>query len=88
VLDGEALAEYLGLEPCSDRAEWTAHVLFLHELALCLSGSYNDEGVKRWFLRKRAALQGCTAADFLRGDWQVNAAAVQIVRDLAVSLRS
>jgi hypothetical protein len=61
----------------------------LHHVALIvgdLSGAYNDVGIRRWFTRARAALDGRTPAALLAGDWNPEDPAPQKVRDLARSL--
>ena len=61
----------------------------LHHLALIvgdLAGAYNDVGVRRWFERRRSALNGRAPAALLSGDWNPDDAAPQKVRELARSL--
>jgi uncharacterized protein (DUF2384 family) len=61
----------------------------LHFLALLtgdLAGAYNDAGVRNWFLRKRALLDGKAPKDLLRGNWRPGDPAPERVRDLARSL--
>ncbi len=61
----------------------------LHHVALIvgdLSGAYNDVGVRRWFHRKRTALDGRAPAALLSGDWNPDDRAPQQVRVLARSL--
>lgn len=61
----------------------------LHFLALVtgdLVGAYNDMGVRNWFRRKRALLEGRAPKDLLRGDWQPGDPGPERVRALARSL--
>lgn len=61
----------------------------VHHLAMIcgdLSGAYNDAGVRQWFHRKRAQLNGRAPAELLRGDWDPKAAGPSQVRDLARAL--
>jgi uncharacterized protein (DUF2384 family) len=61
----------------------------LHFLALLtgdLAGAYNDVGVRNWFLRKRALLDGKAPKDLLYGSWRPGDPAPERVRDLARSL--
>jgi hypothetical protein len=61
----------------------------LHHVALIvgdLAGAYNDVGVRRWFERKRTALNGRAPAALLAGDWNPDDSAPQKVRELARSL--
>lgn len=61
----------------------------LHFLALVvgdLAGSYNDIGIRRWFHRKRSALDNRTPASILSGEWDPDADGPLKVRALARSL--
>lgn len=61
----------------------------LHHLALIvgdLAGAYNDVGVRRWFGRSRAALDGRSPADILSGEWNPDDPGPQKVRELARAL--
>lgn len=61
----------------------------LHHVALIvgdLAGAYNEVGVRRWFERKRTALDGRAPAALLSGDWNPDDPAPQKVRDLARTL--
>jgi hypothetical protein len=61
----------------------------LHLLALIvgdLAGAYNDIGIRRWFERKRTALDGRSPAQILGGNWDPDADGPRRVRELARSL--
>lgn len=61
----------------------------LHLLALItadLAGSYNDFGIRRWFLRRRSTLGGLSPAEVLSADWSPEDDRVHEVRALAASL--
>lgn len=51
-----------------------------------LTGSLNDFGVRRWFMRPRVALDGKSPAQLLRGKWTPDGAGPARVRELARSL--
>ena len=60
----------------------------LHWLALLidqLEGTYNAYGIRRWFQRPRAALDGQAPQDRLKGDWDPVDAAIQPLVALAQS---
>jgi hypothetical protein len=59
---------------------------FLATLVGDLSGAYNEIGVRRWFERPRALLDGKAPADFLRGEWDPEAPGPRRLRKLAKSL--
>jgi hypothetical protein len=61
----------------------------LHFLALVtgdLAGAYNDIGIRRWFDRKRTALDGKSPAQLLAREWQPEDAGPRRVRALARAL--
>ena len=51
-----------------------------------LSGAYNEIGLRQWFDRKRAQLDGRAPADLLKGRWKPAQPGPGKVRDLARSL--
>lgn len=59
---------------------------FLATLVGDLSGAYNEIGVRRWFERPRALLDGKAPADFLRGEWDPETAGPKRLKTLAKSL--
>jgi hypothetical protein len=61
----------------------------LHYLAMVvaeLSGSYNDLGIRRWFERSRAQLDGRSPREALGPDWEPGQTGPRSVRGLAQSL--
>ncbi|CAN5825959.1 hypothetical protein BH23PLA1_BH23PLA1_44140 [soil metagenome] len=61
----------------------------LHTLALIvgdLTGAYNDIGIRRWFERRRTALDGRSPAQVLAGAWDPDADRPRRVRELARAL--
>jgi hypothetical protein len=61
----------------------------LHALALIigdLAGSYNDYGIRRWFLRKRQALGGHSPMEVLEGSWSPDETGPAAVRSLSSAL--
>jgi hypothetical protein len=51
-----------------------------------LSGAYNEIGIRQWFGRKRAQLDGSTPLDVLKGRWKPTQAGPRRVQDLARAL--
>ena len=98
VLDDELLATLLDVSVSSlnryrsgERATPDPIAARLHLLALVigdLAGSYNDIGIRRWFLRKRALLDGRTPAQILGGEWDPDDVGPARVRQLARELVS
>jgi len=61
----------------------------LHFLSLIvgdLSGAYNEIGIRQWFERKRAQLDGRTPMDWLRARWKPSQPGPRRVQDLARAL--
>ena len=98
VIEGDQLAALLGISASSLRryaaGERTTPDIVaarLHHLALIvgdLAGAYNDVGIRRWFERKRTALDGRAPSALLSGDWDPDDEAPQQVRALARALVS
>jgi len=62
------------------RAHWLALVV------ADLAGSYNEIGIRRWFERPRAQLDGRSPRQALDEDWRPEDSGAQRVRDLAAAL--
>ena len=92
----ELLSRLVGISPISarryakgQRTTPDAIAARLHFLALViadLAGAYNDAGIRQWFDRRRAQLDGRAPGDLLRGHWAPDAAGARRVRALARSL--
>lgn len=92
----EELAELLGISLSSLRRynskeretpdDVAARLHFLALLTGDLAGAYNDMGVRSWFRRKRALLDGKAPKDLLHGDWRPGDPGPERVRALALSL--
>lgn len=93
--DDDLLAALLGIGTASVRryAKGERHcadavAARLHWLALLidqLEGTYNVYGIRRWFQRPRAALEGQAPQDRLKGDWDPDDDAIQPLEALAQS---
>ena len=59
---------------------------FIAKILNYLAGSFNDFGMKRWFLRKRAQLNGLRPMDILKGNWKPEDPEPQKVLALAEAL--
>ena len=98
VLDDEGLASLLGVSISSlkryqsgERDTPDPIAARLHFLALVvgdLAGSYNEIGIRRWFVRKRTLLDGDSPAQLLVGEWDPEDAGPARVRHLARQLVS
>ena len=96
VLEDEMLADLLRISVSSlkryasgERTTPTAIADRLHWLAMVVSdlaGSYNEFGIRRWFVRDRSQLDGRSPRATLSPRWQSNDAAARRVRALAASL--
>ena len=96
VLGLELLGRLLGISLSSVR-RYRAHARTtpdeiadrLHFLSLVvgdLAGAYNEIGIRQWFERKRAQLDGRTPLDWLKGSWKPAQPGPRRVQDLARAL--
>ena len=74
---------FKGERHCSDPVAARLHWLAM--LIDQLEGTYNAYGIRRWFQRPRAALDGQAPQDRLKGDWDPDDAAIQPLTALAQS---
>lgn len=61
----------------------TERVEHLREIVDCLRGAYNDEGINRWFQRKRTELDGKSPVEYLGADWKPDDEKAKEVLELA-----
>ena len=92
----ELLARLVGIAPASARRYLAggrttpdtvaARVHWVALIAGDLAGSYNEFGIRRWFLRPRSQLDGKSPADVLAGAWSPDEPGPRAVRELATRL--
>lgn len=73
-----------GTRPTPDAVAYRLHTLAL--IVADLRGAYNDYGIRRWFLRPRAQLDGHAPADLLAAGWTPDDSGVRQLRELAGNL--
>ncbi len=98
VLGMELLSRLLGISASSIRRykaaarttpdDVAARLHFLSLIAGDLSGAYNEFGIRQWFNRKRAQLDGRAPAELLKGRWKPTEERARQVQDLAQALVS
>ena len=96
VLGPELLSRLLGISGSSVRRyrsnarttpdEVAERLHFLSLIAGDLAGAYNEFGVRQWFERKRAQLDGRAPLDLLKGRWRAAQAGPRRVQELARAL--
>jgi hypothetical protein len=96
VLGLELLPRLLGISGSSIRRykaaarttpdDVAARLHFLSLIVGDLSGAYNEIGIRQWFERKRAQLDGRTPLDLLKARWSPAQPGPRRVRDLARAL--
>lgn len=96
VLGLELLSRLLGLSVSSIRRyranarntpdEVAERLHFLSLVVGDLAGAYNEIGIRQWFERKRAQLEGRTPMDWLKGRWKPAQPGPRRVQDLARAL--
>jgi hypothetical protein len=92
----ELLSRLLGASPSSVRRYRAAarttpddvadRLHFLSLMVGDLSGAYNEIGIRQWFERKRAQLDGRTPLDWLKARWKPGQPGPRRVQDLARAL--
>ena len=96
VLGPELLSRLLGISASSVRRYRAAarttpddvaeRLHFLSLIVGDLAGAYNEIGIRQWFERKRAQLDGRSPLDWLKGRWKPAQPGPGRVRDLARAL--
>ena len=96
VLGPELLSRLLGISPSSLRRYKAAarttpddvaeRLHFLSLIVGDLSGAYNEIGIRQWFERKRAQLDGRTPLEWLKARWKPAQPGPRRVQDLARAL--
>jgi uncharacterized protein (DUF2384 family) len=96
VFEADQLAALLGISVSSLRRyqsgervtpdDVAARLHFLVLVVADLAGTYNEIGIRRWFERPRARLDGKRPSALLSGNWDPEGAGPQKVRSLAQSL--
>ncbi|MBI4738292.1 hypothetical protein HY772_01805 [Candidatus Woesearchaeota archaeon] len=89
ILQEELLIDLTGKSPADlrkDLLEESKKIYFLYEIVNYLRGSYNDEGVRRWFQRERSQLEGKSPLRYLYSGWDPDDEEAKHVLELAKSL--
>jgi len=96
ILGIELLAELVGISATSVRRyraaarstpdEVAGRLHLLSMIVGDLSGAYNEMGIRQWFARKRAQLDGRAPAEFFEGEWDPKGPGPARVRELAGAL--
>ncbi len=63
-------------------------IKLIGQVVWCLKGAYDDEGIKRWFSRRRPQLEGKSPAEHLGDAWQADSPTARRVLALAQALTS
>lgn len=75
-------------ERTTQRPATVARIDMVGQVVWYLKGTYDDEGIRRWFGRCRPQLRGKSPAEHLGGDWLADSRAATKVLDLAKGLAS
>jgi uncharacterized protein (DUF2384 family) len=96
MLGDDALVDLAGISRTSlrrysneERATPQAVAERLHWLAMVtadLAGSYNEFGIRRWFERPRAQLNGSSPRKVLNGNWKPSSAEAHRIKQLSAAL--
>lgn len=74
----------VGVRPTPDPVAQRLHTLAL--IVADLRGAYNDYGIRRWFQRPRAQLDGRAPEHYLVTGWKPDSSEVRSLRELAGTL--
>lgn len=80
ILQEKIFTELLGESPTIEK------IHFIYEAVDALRGSYNDEGIRRWFYRERKQLEGKNPLEYLGQAWKPEEEYAKEVLKLAKSL--
>jgi hypothetical protein len=70
----------------SIKPEMVGRVKHIGQEVWCLLGTYDNEGIRRWFRRQRPQLKGKSPAECLQDGWQGDSADAMRVLALAEQL--
>ncbi len=88
ILQTELLARLAGKSPADlqkDLPGASKKINFLYEIVEHLRGSYNAEGIRRWFQRERRRLEGKSPLQYLGSEWNPDEEKAKRVLELASS---
>jgi hypothetical protein len=68
--------------------EVVGRIGLIGQVVWCLQGTYDDEGIRRWFGRHRPQLKGASPIEHLGTDWLASSPSAKQVLDLARELTS
>ncbi len=80
ILREKIFTELLGESPTTER------IHFIYEVVDALRGAYDDDGIRRWFYRKRKQLKGNNPLEYLGQAWNPEEEYAKEVLELAKSL--
>ena len=65
------------------RPEVSERIELIGQVVWCLLGAYDENGIRRWFGRRRPQLQGQSPAEHLGFDWLANSSSAKRILELA-----
>lgn len=86
VLQEELITDLTSKSPAdmrNDLQDCSKEIYFLYEMVDYLKGSYNDEGIRRWFQRERSQLGGKSPLQYLGSGWNPDEENAKRVLELA-----
>lgn len=70
----------------SSLPEAAGRIELIGQIVWCLMGTYDAEGIRRWFGRRRSQLKGRTPADLLAPGWVADSPSAKRILELAKEL--
>ncbi len=95
VLETELFTRLFGEEPTTlkkyiyvdnlGKPDLPEKLLYIHQTIYYLSGTYNEQGIQRWFQRERAQLDKKSPLQYLGNNWRPYDENAKVVLELARS---
>lgn len=88
ILQKKLLTNLTGKSPADMRKDLrgsSKKIHFIYEVVDYLRGSYNDDGIRKWFQRERSQLGGKSPLQYLGSGWNPDEEYAKIVLELAKS---
>lgn len=70
----------------SSLPEAAGRIELIGQIVWCLMGTYDAQGIRRWFGRRRSQLKGRTPADLLAPGWVADSTSAKRILELAKEL--
>ena len=87
ILGAELLLRLLGRDPFGDDNKSKARLELILNIVDNLRGSFNNEGIRRWFYRDRTRLQGEPFIKFFPTGWETSDVGPSFILGASIAVR-